>query len=392
MHSRQRQSGLTLTELLVVVAIVVITAGVLVPMLQPVLEGQSVREASRQLSAFVMGAQARAVDRRRPVGVWFEQDPNIPNAAWQCFLAEQPIPYTGDTESATVESMVVYDQLVRFADDPPQDWPGPSDVTTWPVWKSLDARRYSVIWITVRSAQAGSAIRLLSHLLPPQVNRDIPSDDFPNFRGDRIRVNQRGDAYPLIAMYPGAQRYFDDSNSNVLDSENVIHFVALWDTTRAVPPVPQTGSTQPQAPGKVTNNLRFQILRRPRKTMASQLTFPEGTSVDMLWSGFGSEPFGPLNGPSVIMFDPLGGVDSVYVGGAPRPLQGSESLHLLLGEFDQVATNGNLSNDNSIWMSINMRTGRTTSSQNVPQYNLNDPLTATEQARAVALQEVHMGG
>ena len=71
--------GLTLTELLVVVSIMVIVAGALVPMVQPLLKGRNPREAARQLNVMIAGAQARAMATGRSVGIWLERAAHEPN-------------------------------------------------------------------------------------------------------------------------------------------------------------------------------------------------------------------------------------------------------------------------------------------------------------------------
>ncbi len=104
-----RRRGLTLTELLVVVSIVILLAGILVPLMQPILQGQNTREAARQINVFLAGAQAHAVEQGRPVGVWIERATHDPTAlpekwftAYKLYLAEQPLPYTGDLNNAVV--------------------------------------------------------------------------------------------------------------------------------------------------------------------------------------------------------------------------------------------------------------------------------------------------
>lgn len=89
--------GLTLTELLVVISIVVLLAAVVLPMMQPVLRGREVREAARQLSNLINQAQARAFERGRPAGILIE--PNN-GRTFTVRLAEVPPPYSGDSYDA----------------------------------------------------------------------------------------------------------------------------------------------------------------------------------------------------------------------------------------------------------------------------------------------------
>ncbi|MCP4194085.1 MAG: prepilin-type N-terminal cleavage/methylation domain-containing protein [Planctomycetaceae bacterium] len=101
--------GLTLTELLVVVSIMVIVAGALVPMVQPLLKGRNPREAARQLNVMMAGAQARAMATGRSAGIWLERaahEPNDPPELWysvyKVYLAEEPVPYSGDFDDSRV--------------------------------------------------------------------------------------------------------------------------------------------------------------------------------------------------------------------------------------------------------------------------------------------------
>lgn len=95
---QNRRSGLTLTELLVVVSIVVIVTAVLAPLLTSGLEGREVREAARQVNAYFQSARTRAKQLGRPVGVVIRRAENDPNKAYQLSLAEEIPPYRGFDE------------------------------------------------------------------------------------------------------------------------------------------------------------------------------------------------------------------------------------------------------------------------------------------------------
>lgn len=153
------RKGLTLTELLVVVSIIVIVAGALVPLVQPVLKGRNTREAARQLSVMITGAQARAVASGRPVGIWLERAASEPTdapdrwyAVYKVSYAEEPVPYSGD----------FYDSRIAVNQNA-------ADPTVWEAFFLPD----------ISCCQ--SAITLVRP-------------------GDSIRLNQRGPRYPVIGM------------------------------------------------------------------------------------------------------------------------------------------------------------------------------------------------
>jgi len=92
-----KHRGLTLIELLVVVLVLTILLGATLTVMQPVLSSTQTREAARLVNSYIAGAQARAVELNRPVGVYFERLPSTPNACVQMFIAATPPPYGGDT-------------------------------------------------------------------------------------------------------------------------------------------------------------------------------------------------------------------------------------------------------------------------------------------------------
>jgi len=101
MNQTRTRRGLSLVELLVVISILVLLAGFSIPLLKPRLEEQAVREASRTLNSFCSLAKARAVELRRPVGVWIVRSGDDGERCSRLFLAETPPPYAGDVLGAT---------------------------------------------------------------------------------------------------------------------------------------------------------------------------------------------------------------------------------------------------------------------------------------------------
>jgi type II secretory pathway pseudopilin PulG len=95
-----KRRGVTLTELLVVVTIIIIVTAVLVPMLSPILEGREVREAARQVNTYIQRARARALELGRPVGVVIRRSDSNPDIAYQLSLAEQPPTFTGFSDAS----------------------------------------------------------------------------------------------------------------------------------------------------------------------------------------------------------------------------------------------------------------------------------------------------
>lgn len=102
---RRPRDGMTLVELLMVVAILAILLAVSVPLVRPAFRDRQLREAARQINAFFAGAQARAADVGRPVGVWIERFDNNELGArhsTRLYMAEVGPAFTGTTLGARV--------------------------------------------------------------------------------------------------------------------------------------------------------------------------------------------------------------------------------------------------------------------------------------------------
>jgi type II secretion system protein H len=115
--------GLTLVELLMVVVILALLLTVAVPMVRPAFQDRQLREAARQINAFFTGAQTRAAEAGRPVGVWIERfdDGEIGSRVGaRLYMAEVAPAYTGTTLGAvvrvTVESLVPPRGRLVFSD------------------------------------------------------------------------------------------------------------------------------------------------------------------------------------------------------------------------------------------------------------------------------------
>jgi type II secretory pathway pseudopilin PulG len=103
---RGSRGGVTLLELLAVITIMLMITAAAIPMLVTSLQGRQIREAARQVSAYLAGARARAIETGRPVGVAFppkQQYTNFPNPqryATNLYYVEVPPPYSGDVTGA----------------------------------------------------------------------------------------------------------------------------------------------------------------------------------------------------------------------------------------------------------------------------------------------------
>jgi len=96
---QRRDQGMTLVELLVVVAIIGLLAVAVLPNLAGSGERARVREAARSVSSFIAGVQAEAIQSRTGAGLWIESLPNSIEgsiAAIDLFMAVVPEPYSGE--------------------------------------------------------------------------------------------------------------------------------------------------------------------------------------------------------------------------------------------------------------------------------------------------------
>ncbi|MBI1246346.1 hypothetical protein GC197_00700 [bacterium] len=109
--NRDRRTGMTIVELLVVLGVMAILLGIAATAVKNGTRGKKQREAARQVNAFIASAQARAMELGRPVGIEIVRsvfdsnnngvvdvatDTGLSNAGLMMFMVETPPPYAGD--------------------------------------------------------------------------------------------------------------------------------------------------------------------------------------------------------------------------------------------------------------------------------------------------------
>lgn len=320
---------MTLVEILIVIAIMTLLLAAGMKLAQPAFKGRKMREVSRQLNAVFAGAKARAVERGRPFGVWFERTPGNLNQVLEVFLAEIPPPYIGDLQESRVQFVF--------------------DNNGTPMNMNDDFYRINFGGAPVNPAWCASLISSNGALVG--VGQSF-----------WIKFDFRGTIYTATRLAPNDMNYTDD-----------------FRLVGSPPPSPAQG-------------LRYQIFLPPRKTLATPLDLPSGTAIDLSWSGLGALGTGfdawnpppsagqptppPDPSPVIVLFSPSGSVELIYArGGFFTPLS---EVHFMVGKNDTIAAldfnnpqgppnprdTRNLQDLENLWVTIGHRTGTVTSTEN----------------------------
>lgn len=390
--------GVTLVELLVVIALLMMITAVTVPAVAPAIRQRKQREAARLVSSYIASARSRAMETGRPVAVVIERfNPGLSSstlataqqaAANQAALtanlqpfslylstAESPLPYSGDFVASTI------DVVATPNPNPPPQWP----------WSASSTPPYAS-----------------NPLYPSQVAMVLRGPAADNWQAQRIRI---GDG--IRFNYQGPIYYFDGANMNTnglitLATPYVAptYTLASPDTS---PPQFWTAGLMPDSnaangglgvwtitsPNFVGGaGVPYQIFRQPITTAAvAPQQLPEGVVIDIEASGMG--PLGLFSASTttspIISFNPDGTMNLVYDGLPKRP---TGTIFLLIGRREQVplvATSfipatANIQDPNSLWVTINAQTGQvatfenyvpTGGANNISNYGPNGNLTDT---------------
>lgn len=329
-------SALTLVELLIVMVILSLLVSSAIPVISPPGDERRIREASRGVNTYISGAQARAVQTGRPVGVALkklsQETGSIEDngVCLELYYVQQPVPYVGLSADSRV-------QLRQ-----------PGDVSA----------RQQVQFIT-RSTNANRAANLpagwVADLFPPGLFRvsdtimvaGIPYRLLAPAEGGNLGLDTGGyftaeslapGAMPTIAIEPVdassgefAFSYWADNNRG--------HLVNVADAAPADGNIPFW-----------TVPLKYRILRRPVASSSPPHQLPEGTAIDLRASGFADRLFyqadvqenqpaidgrnnyasgyeAAISNPSpvLIMFSPEGTVSDVTFNVGQPPNDGADS-------------------------------------------------------------------
>jgi type II secretory pathway pseudopilin PulG len=319
---QQATRGMTMIELLVVITIIMVLTAVMIPTIRYQTRNRALREAERQLNAFIGSAQARAQQLGRPVGIWIERFSESEtlvgaNYAVAIYIAEIPRPYTGE----------IRDELVR-------------------VWRNPDPTNNKIYLRFVNNSTL-SGDRLIK-----------PGDRF------KIQLNHRGPYY--TAMKTNNDEY-------ILVRDLKIGRIPTADLSAGVPYKIQRQPKKSFLPP----------LRLPAGTVIDLSVSGMGSSGVDFWTLNDTATIQLDTKPVTIMFQSDGSIDRVlYDGKDERPVGW---VHLLVGRQNQVFPDNEFdSDDNPIlfnrftdkatetanvmdmenrWVSINHRTGSITSEQ-----------------------------
>ena len=105
---RSTHAAMTLIELLIVIVILATLTAAALPILTPTTTERRIREASRELNAYISQAQAKAIASQRPYGVALKRLSSDTGRAddrgvcLEVFMVEQPAPYAGFDENSGV--------------------------------------------------------------------------------------------------------------------------------------------------------------------------------------------------------------------------------------------------------------------------------------------------
>ena len=101
-NTANRRMGVTLIEMLVVVAIMMFMLTIAAPMFRTDQDGSVARDTARALNAYIQEARAKAIATGRPCGVAFIPFEAYPSACLVAQQGETPPLYTGETYKSTV--------------------------------------------------------------------------------------------------------------------------------------------------------------------------------------------------------------------------------------------------------------------------------------------------
>ena len=320
-ETARSRRGVTLIELLIVITIIVLIAGLTLPSMRSLLKDQRITQTARTVQGFIDSAKARAVAQGRPVAIILER--------------------AGATNTVTCPRLSIGEVFPPYEGD----WAG-----TLGTLEDTGTDGY-FDRILIPAAQASLAYPTAGVI---SIGDEITIGNNPY----RFRIN----AAPTIVNTDVAISF---ANPPTKADVNGIHHFAMEGMLPA-----SGGAHYPYGTGRTAPAVPFKVFRRPSKTMTGSLVLPRGVCVDLTWSGLGGTlaQFNTGNASSIfIVFEPNGTVSSIYEYPTGSSWPALSTIHLLVGRSDQVGapaavsdrddTKPNLLDTANRWVSINTRNG-----------------------------------
>lgn len=399
--------GFSMIELLIVVAVSMLLIAIAIPFVQPMLASGKLREASRQVNTFIVGAKARAAESGRPFGIRLVRssvdDSGDPNECYRIQYVEVPPAYSGDLDNAKIMVGPRQAGFSPISDANPYVALAGS-MLAFSAWLSSDP---------VNDQTATSSLLVLSCQQfvanSGETNQEAwerAMREAPIAPGDFIRFGYQGVYYLICDMYIDTSTSPQPTPRLTLAPAPGAGAVPIgYPGYNHWPVNPAQGVNTPYSVPQVKT---YQILRRPRVAGSTTLELPVDTSIDLSMSGIsvggceffaGNDPidiYNQTNGtdtynsdyrdptPVDIVFDPSGQLTMIVTHGVVQPATGS--VYLLVGRTEHVlsgvggkgplnpafptpesviAASQNLTSNDVYWVAIQYPTGAVLTAENI---------------------------
>lgn len=348
---RSQHRGMTMIELLIVVAVMVILMGIALPLMKTGIEGRKLREAARQVNTGSTLAKALSAETGRFAALVIDVE-SLPEDATKLFarrlyLAETPPPYAGDVVGAT--STIRYGGGASAYADFDASSSNLKNVAKVGDLIRLDYRNpyYSITNITPGVLPVICTIEFTGPSLPP-TGVALPYEI--------IRSPEKSGATPL-ELPSGAVIDLNNSGFGLTDLSLSRAFPPAWTVST---PYPRCVYCQPTTPNGFCY---FAVV--PGISGTSEPVWPttlgamvlDGTTPNIVrWQCVAPRPVTVVFGSSGRMM----GVTGLTPPLLNKPV---ETLHLLIGDLEHIGAL-NLANHSTLWVSIAHHAGRITTTEN----------------------------
>lgn len=350
-QTRCKRNGVTLVELLVVATITLTLAAISVPAIKPMMESNLTSNAASSVSTYLNRARVRAMTSGRSCGVTFEfLDGTYDESYDKCSKKS----FNG----AGSASLVLY------------------QVQTPPYYCGLEDGAVVSVVPGYDVQEDGQVYRCLDFGADNFAHEDSYWNHFLKYeKYPEIQFNNCGPFYQLKQLNGGGY-----------------------------------GVAAPKAEGlelPVKLNATFKIKRDPSATMTSPMGLPQGTVVDLEFSGQEGERYFGLGGDVTVMFSPTGNVEYVEYPKRERDQTTGvvtvttertcpeDTLYFLIGRWDRISALGvardsnwgrasyaedglfNFEDATNFWVTVNPRSGQVSTVEVNPPVNyfLEDDMT-----------------